>query len=615
MISAMHVPKMRTWRGVGRPSRARSIRRAVKQIRRCSGLLSTLLAPITAAAFLWHASHAYAAAPTRPPSVSLASSTAAKASLPTVTIQARQELQHQVHHFIASEVFQAPDESIMRWNKSICPSVLGLPRMFDDYIQARISEVARAANAPRGGKHCRADLYVIATYDPELLKKLWAQVPHAYDTRNGFGGAERFLHSGRPVRVWFNSELHCRIDAISGGKSSDMMASFFGGGGTQVDTASPYFCGGGGSRLSYSAVDSIRSALIVVDMNRIGKVTTRELADYVAMVGLADIRPNADAGAVPTILRLFQHPEHPPQGLSSWDRALLHSLYNTRQSSVLQASEMESAVMSRVTRQGNPDQESFGSSTTSTPPWANEVLPQRDTNAVDWYRTAAERGDSDVQYALGFLYAHGEGVPQDYREAVKWYRKSANQGNAKAQSSLGSAYANGQGLPQDYGKAARWYRKAADQGDVSAQYNLGNLYAKGRGVAQNYVTASQWYRKAAQQGDANAQSNLGVAYANGQGLPRNDAMAAQWFRKAAEQADADAQFNLGVMYYRGRGVPQNAVRAYEWWMLAKADSSSNYVHDLSLHKMALAASQMPADQIARAEHEASEWLRAHPSAH
>jgi TPR repeat protein len=509
----------------------------------------------------------------------VAPSAAAEAGLPTVTIEGRRALRHQVDHFVAAEVFQAPDESIMRWNEPICPSVVGLPRMFDDYIRAHIVEVARAANAPVGGQRCRANFLVIATYDPELvMKELRAKAPHTYDTRKGFGGAEGVPHSQRPVRVWLNSGLHCRIDTMSGGKSSDMMAFFLGGGGAQVDTSSPYFCGGGGSRLSYPAVDSIRSAIIVVDMNRMANVTTRQLADYLAMVGLADIRPNADAGAVPTILGLLQQPEHPPRGLSAWDRALLYSIYDTSQSSVLQASEMVTAVMNRITREGHPDHASFGSSTTATPRWADELLPRRDATAVDWYRTAAEQGDPDAQYALGVLYARGEGVPQDYREA------------------------------------ARWYRKAADQGDAEAQYGLGNLYANGRGVARSYLTAAQWYREAAEQGNANAQSNLGVAYANGLGVPRNDAEAAEWFRRAAEQADADAQFNLAVMYYGGRGVPRNSMRAYEWWTLAEADASSKDIHDLSLHKLAWAASRMPPDQVARAHREASAWLRAHPTA-
>ena len=47
-------------------------------------------------------------------------------------------------------------------------------------------------------------------------------------------------------------------------------------------------------------------------------------------------------------------------------------------------------------------------------------------------------------------------------EAVKWYRKAAEQGNADAQSNLGVMYANGTGVTKDESEAMKWYRKALD---------------------------------------------------------------------------------------------------------------------------------------------------------
>ncbi len=52
--------------------------------------------------------------------------------------------------------------------------------------------------------------------------------------------------------------------------------------------------------------------------------------------------------------------------------------------------------------------------------------------AVHWFRKAAEKGDTDAQYNLGFCYDNGKGVAKDQTEAVKWYRKAAKQGNNKA---------------------------------------------------------------------------------------------------------------------------------------------------------------------------------------
>ena len=80
------------------------------------------------------------------------------------------------------------------------------------------------------------------------------------------------------------------------------------------------------------------------------------------------------------------------------------------------------------------------------------------------------------------MYENGVGVAQDNTEAVKWYRLAADQGNADAQKAMGNMYNAGKGLLQDYAKAASWYRLASEQGNAQAQYNLGIMYENGLGV-------------------------------------------------------------------------------------------------------------------------------------
>jgi uncharacterized protein len=43
------------------------------------------------------------------------------------------------------------------------------------------------------------------------------------------------------------------------------------------------------------------------------------------------------------------------------------------------------------------------------------------SEALIWYRRAADQGDVDAMVAMGMAYADGIGVPQDYVEAHKWY--------------------------------------------------------------------------------------------------------------------------------------------------------------------------------------------------
>lgn len=116
----------------------------------------------------------------------------------------------------------------------------------------------------------------------------------------------------------------------------------------------------------------------------------------------------------------------------------------------------------------------------------------------------AEQGHVRAQFAIGVMYAHGQGVSQDHGEAATWYRKAAEQGYAMAQSNLGNMYAQGRGVPQDFVKAASWFRKAAEQGEPLAQFNLGVMYESGFGVPEDPVLAYMLFNLAAAQGDQSA---------------------------------------------------------------------------------------------------------------
>jgi TPR repeat protein len=86
-------------------------------------------------------------------------------------------------------------------------------------------------------------------------------------------------------------------------------------------------------------------------------------------------------------------------------------------------------------------------------------------------------GEPQSQFNLGVFYEQGQVVPQDFTEAVKWYRRAAEQEIAPAQCNLGLCYQTGRGVPQDMPEAVRWFIRAARQGDKTAQHNLGVYYA------------------------------------------------------------------------------------------------------------------------------------------
>jgi TPR repeat protein len=114
----------------------------------------------------------------------------------------------------------------------------------------------------------------------------------------------------------------------------------------------------------------------------------------------------------------------------------------------------------------------------------------------------AQKGDTEAQYHLGWIYRQGKLVSQDYNKAVKWYTKAAVQGHAQAQTWLGVMYELGWGVMGDNKFAAHWYRKGADQNDQLAQLRLASLYSQGKGVAKSLKEAEKWYlRSASNSGD------------------------------------------------------------------------------------------------------------------
>ena len=83
--------------------------------------------------------------------------------------------------------------------------------------------------------------------------------------------------------------------------------------------------------------------------------------------------------------------------------------------------------------------------------------------AVEEFRKAAEGGDAQSKYMLGYLYEDGKGVAADPAQAMTWYRLAAEKGEPRAQSHLGWMLWEGKGVPRDAIQAHMWSNLAASQ--------------------------------------------------------------------------------------------------------------------------------------------------------
>ncbi len=99
----------------------------------------------------------------------------------------------------------------------------------------------------------------------------------------------------------------------------------------------------------------------------------------------------------------------------------------------------------------------------------------RDMEAFQWFKVAAEEGNAEGQYHLGYCYLTGQGTTLNDKLARFWFLKAADQGDGKSEKYLGSIYENGWGVPPDLGAAKGWYQKALQNGCKSAQTDLSRL--------------------------------------------------------------------------------------------------------------------------------------------
>ncbi len=259
----------------------------------------------------------------------------------------RAQLAARIAAFVDEVTAFAPgdaDLGLAQWHEPVCPLVSGLPQEADELIRARISEIARAASVRLAGDRCRPNLYVYVTARPEELLQGMEKRAFAFT----FGAdalpstVEKFIGTPRSVRVWYSSS-----DKDITGKPITTAGACLSHDNPMLPV--PVDCNYEGSHLLINDSPVFARIFVIADQTRLGGVTLRQFADYVAMVGLAKLTRDARVGDAPTILKLFAGaPQAAPAGMSDWDQAYLKSLYATEQRSRLRRSQIARSMVTEI---------------------------------------------------------------------------------------------------------------------------------------------------------------------------------------------------------------------------------------------------------------------------
>lgn len=241
-----------------------------------------------------------------------------------VTAASRQQTQAFV-----SQMAAVPNtaDQLGRWDEAICVGVAGLPARQGQFVADRIAQRAFAVGLEPGASGCRPNVTVVVAPDGNAMaQQMFDNEPslfaHRYESgisTLGQAALTSFIATPRPVRWWHVTRT---VSADGEILSSENTSNGAGGFSSEVVRSS-------GSRLSSTTRQDFARVVIIVDGRSAGRVQLAALADYVAMVTLAQINPAAETADFPTIMNLFSDQGTPPAQLTQWDLAYLSGLYST----------------------------------------------------------------------------------------------------------------------------------------------------------------------------------------------------------------------------------------------------------------------------------------------
>ncbi len=267
------------------------------------------------------------------------------ASAPVVAAQQRDddivvtapELEEAARAF-AREVSAPPsrEDQLARFENRVCPGVVGLGQRQAQFVVDRIAERAMQVDLMVGGPGCKANVLVLVTSDAEgaaraiVEEQRYLMANYGLQENLNTRGAEAlddFVNTARPIRWWHVSQTQTADGDVLGhtnpyGRTRSPSAQEFRG----AEVTRPRTMGFG--RLSRQTLQAVRNAVIIVDTQRVGQVRLDALADYIAMVALAQTEPGADTAGYDTILNLFSGTPSGETGMTAWDVAYLEGLYS-----------------------------------------------------------------------------------------------------------------------------------------------------------------------------------------------------------------------------------------------------------------------------------------------
>ena len=183
-----------------------------------------------------------------------------------------------------------------RWRTQVCVGVTGLAGANAQYVVDRVSGRAEEFGLRIGAPGCTSNLLVVFSADPNGQAQAIARertdpasVTGRSGATEGLSAFNAFANTNRPVRWWRVTRT-----MTENGELADRNLRW--GEAPRVNVPER-------GRLASATYDAFSHVIVLVDLNQVNGLPLSGLADYVAMVALAPVEPDAHGGA--SVLNLF----------------------------------------------------------------------------------------------------------------------------------------------------------------------------------------------------------------------------------------------------------------------------------------------------------------------
>lgn len=206
------------------------------------------------------------------------------------------------------------------------------------------------------------------------------------------------------------------------------------------------------------------------------------------------------------------------------------------------------------------------------------LAQNRNTPAIRQLQPRAERGDVNAQITLGVHFRDGIGVRQDHSQALHWFRCAADAGHGPGFDNVGFMYLRGWGVQEDWDIATAYFKAGAKRNDLQSLYNLGNCYFSGQGFEQSYPLALECWQKAADKGHADSMWRLATLYTAGEGVPRDWRKARVIAQTLARKGHVKSMLLAGELHFRQGDRKKSRI----WWQEAAKYGDDTAKHLLNM---------------------------------